>query len=169
MKTTERRKKLSAFKSKYSYREGFHIDKRFDAQVVGEMCEELSNTVGLTPKTLLDANRDEDTPLHDYFEWRDDVAAEKYREEQARYVIRSIIVIPDDIKPEVKAYCPVIVDGRPEFKHVETVIKSVDLTQQMLENAKKELFAFQIKYNALRNYVELSDVFTSIEKLRKED
>lgn len=160
---------MSAFKSKYSYREGFHIDKRFDAQVVGEMCEELSNTVGLTPKTLLDANRGEDTPLHDYFEWRDDVAAEKYREEQARYVIRSIIVISEDTKPEVKAYCPVIVDGKPEFKHVETVIKSVDLTEQMLENAKKELFSFQVKYNALRDYVELSEVFTVIDKLRKED
>ena len=157
---------MSAFKPKYSYKAGFHIDKRFEAQVVGEMCEELSNTIGLTPKTLLDANRNEDAPLHDYFEWRDDVAAEKYREQKAGYIIRSIIVVEEE-KPEVRAYVPVIVSGKNEFKHVETVIKSVDLTQQMLENAKKELFAFQVKYNNLREYVELAEVFTSIENLRK--
>lgn len=161
---------MSAFKSKYSYREGFHIDKKFDAQVVGEMCEELSNTVGLTPKTLLDANRDEDTPLYDYFEWRDDVAAEKYRESQAQYIIRSIVIIPDDCdKPEVRAYSSVVIDTKPTYEHIETIVKSADLTQQMLENAKKELFAFQTKYNALRNYVELSEVFTVIDNLRKGD
>lgn len=161
---------MSAFKSKYSYKEGFHIDKRFDAQVVGEMCENLSSTIGLTPKTLLDANRDQDAPLHDYFEWRDDVAAEKYRESQAQYIIRSIIIIPDEEnKPEVRAYSSVVVDSKPIYEHVETIIKSVDLTQQMLENAKRELFAFQTKYNALRDYVELSEVFTSINNLRKED
>lgn len=161
---------MSAFKPKYDYKAGVHINKRFDAQVVGELCEELSNTIGLTPKTLLDANRDEDTPLHDYFEWRDDVAAEKYREEQARYIIRSIIIVSEeDEKPEVRAYCPVIVDSNPEFKHIDTVIKSTDLTQQMLENAKKELFAFQVKYNSLRDYIELSEVFTSIENLREKE
>ena len=161
---------MSAFKSKYSYREGFYIDKRFDAQIVGEMCEELSNTVGLTPKTLLDANRDEDTPLHDYFEWRDYVAAEKYRESQAQYIIRSIVIIPDeDDKPSVRAYSSVVIDTKPTYEHIETIVKSTDLTQQMLENAKKELFSFQVKYNALRNYVELSEVFTSIEKLKEKE
>lgn len=161
---------MSAFKSKYSYREGFHIDKRFDAQVVGEMCEELSNTIGLTPKTLLDANRDEDTPLHDYFEWHDDVAAEKYRESQAQYIIRSIVIVPDEEnKPKVRAYGSVVIGTKPVYEHVETIVKSTDLTQQMLENAKKELYAFQTKYNALRNYVELSEVFTVIDNLRKGD
>ena len=158
---------MSAFKSKYSYKAGVHIDKRFDAQVVGEMCEQLSTTIGLTPKTLLDANRDDSEQLHDYFEWRDDVAAEKYREEQARYIIRSIIVVPDEEKPSVRAYCPVIINKKPEFKHIDTVVKDIDLTQQMLENAKRELFAFQVKYNSLREYAELSEVFTSIDKLKE--
>lgn len=161
---------MSAFKSRYSYKDGFHIDKRFDAQVVGEMCENLSNTIGLTPKTLLDANRDEDTPLHDYFEWRDDVAAEKYRESQASYIIRSIIIVSDEEnKPTVRAYNSVVIDTKPTYKHIDTIVKSVDLTQQMLESAKNELFAFQTKYNALRNYAELSEVFTVINKLRKDD
>lgn len=160
---------MSAFKTKYGYKEGFHIDKRFDAQVVGELCDELSNTIGLTPKTLLDANRDTDTPLHDYFEWRDDVAAEKYREEQARYIIRSIIVIEQENKPEVRAYSPVVINNKNEFKHIDTIVKSSDLTQQMLENAKRELYAFQVKYNALREYAELSEVFASIENLREKE
>lgn len=156
---------MSAFKPKYKFKEEARIKSQFDAQVIGEMCENLSNTIGLTPKTLLDANRDVDTPLHDYFEWRDDVAAEKYREEQARLIIRSIVVVEEQ-KPVVKAFCPVIIDKQNEFKHIDTVVKSADLTQQMLENAKRELFAFQTKYNALREYVELSEVFTSIDNLK---
>ena len=157
---------MSAFKPKYQFKDGAFKVANLDAQAVGEMCENLSSTIGLTPKTLLDANRADGTLLHDYFEWRDDVAAEKYREEQARYVIRSIIVVEEN-KPPVKAYCPVIVGKQRTFEHINTVVKSADLTAQMLENAKKELFAFQIKYSRLKDYVELSEVFTSIENLRK--
>lgn len=160
---------MSAFVPKYKFKETARINRSIDAQVVGEMCEELSNTIGLTPKTLLNANREKDTPLYDYFEWRDDVAAEKYREVQARHIINSIVVIEEKEKPEIKAYHSVVIQESREFKHVDTVCKSVDLTQQMLENAKKELFAFQIKYNALKDYVELSAVFTSIDNLRKEN
>lgn len=161
---------MSAFTCKYCYKEGFHIDKRFSAQVVGEMCEELSNTIGLTPKTLLDANRDMDTPLHDYFEWDNDVAAEKYREEQARYIIRSLVVIPQDTEPEVRAFQSIILENDDNvFEHVNTIVKREDLTAQMLEKAKKELYAFQTKYNSLRTYTELSEVFTSIDNLRKEE
>ena len=158
---------MSAFKPKYQYRDGFVI-RGIDAQTVGEECSRLSETIGLTPKTLLDANREVGTPLHDYFEWRDDVAAEKYREEQARYIIRSIIVIDEtEEKPPVKAYCPVVVEKQHKFEHIDTVVKNVDLRQQMLENAKRELFAFQVKYNKLKDFVELSGVFASIEKLKE--
>ena len=38
----------------------------------------------------------------------------------------------------------------------------------MLANAKRDLFAFQAKYNALRDYAELAEVFVSIENLKTE-
>lgn len=47
----------------------------------------------LTPKLVLDTARDPEHPLHSHFEWRDDVAAEKYRLDQARELIRSVRVV----------------------------------------------------------------------------
>lgn len=44
----------------------------------------------LTPANVVDAARAEDHPLHNRFEWNDDVAAEKWRLNQARQLIRVV-------------------------------------------------------------------------------
>lgn len=67
----------------YEWKEAAQI--KADAQKAGEMLENLEKTVGLTPKNLVEASRDESAPLHNEFEWNDTKAAEKYRETQAGY------------------------------------------------------------------------------------
>ena len=62
----------------YEFKKGSRIN--VDANIAGAMCEQLENSIGLTPKNLLDANRDEKAPLHNCFEWDDTEAAERYRE-----------------------------------------------------------------------------------------
>lgn len=47
----------------------------------------------LTPQAVVDAARRRSHPLHDYFEWNNEVAGEKYRLEQARALIRSVRVV----------------------------------------------------------------------------
>lgn len=44
----------------------------------------------LTPANVVEAARAEDHPLHSRFEWDNDVAAEKYRLNQARQLIRVV-------------------------------------------------------------------------------
>lgn len=61
----------------YEWKEAAQI--KADAQKAGEMLENLEKTVGITPKNLVEANRDESAPLHNEFEWNDTKAAEKYR------------------------------------------------------------------------------------------
>jgi len=46
----------------------------------------------LTPASVVDAARSEESPLHQYFEWDDSIAAEAYRQDQARELIRRIRV-----------------------------------------------------------------------------
>ena len=80
-----------------------------DPNIAAKVFEELSESVGLTPESLLDASRDEDAPLHKEFEWDDSVAAEKYRVTQAGHLIRSIVIqtVPesDEEKPTIiRAY-----------------------------------------------------------------
>jgi hypothetical protein len=60
----------------------------------------------ITPRMVVDAARDEDSPLHSYFEWDDAIAAEKYREMQARTLLRSVDlkVTKGTVKFDVSAY-----------------------------------------------------------------
>ena len=80
----------------YEYKIGMKLP--VSAQVAGEVCEELEQRNGLTPHNLVEVSRPKDAPTHDLFEWDDTVAAEKYREVQARQVIRLIVKVPEKSK-----------------------------------------------------------------------
>lgn len=97
----------------YKWKTGSVI--KADAQVAGEVCEGLKNTVGLTKKNLVDASRAEDAPLHNSFEWDDAVAAESYREEQAGYIIRSLTVSVHGRKGEKMERFAIHVDSKEEM------------------------------------------------------
>jgi hypothetical protein len=47
----------------------------------------------LTPQIVLDAAKRESHPLHEYFEWDDSIAAQAWRVEQARGLIRSVKLV----------------------------------------------------------------------------
>ncbi len=76
----------------YQWKDGAH--KSGDAQAVGSQLEaiRIANGGGLAPRDVVVDARKEDSPLHKFFVWRDPVAALKYREVQARELIRSIVV-----------------------------------------------------------------------------
>lgn len=46
----------------------------------------------IRPKDVVDAARDPTSPLHAHFDWQDSVAGEKWRLEQARELIRWVVV-----------------------------------------------------------------------------
>lgn len=65
-----------------------------NAQKCGEALEAIEAKNGeITPRLVVDAARESESPLHPCFEWDNSVAAEKFREDQARGVIRSIRVV----------------------------------------------------------------------------
>jgi len=59
---------------------------------VTERLQQLEREGRLSPNDVVDDARSPDSPLHDYFEWDDTAAAEKYRKVQARQLIRSVKV-----------------------------------------------------------------------------
>jgi hypothetical protein len=80
----------------YGYRSG-HGFREVSAQVVGETIDRMMETRGeITPAEVVEESRPANAPLHPLFEWDDSVAAEKYREDQARAVIRSYVIIVRD-------------------------------------------------------------------------
>ena len=132
-------------------------------RLVGEICEKLEKNGGLTAKRLVDESRPEDAPLHKEFEWDDATAAEAYREEQARYIIRSLIVQPEATKNEVvRAFFPMA--EHKVFESLPVILSDAKKTDALLDMAMRELKAFELKYSTLS---QLAPVFEAIEAIKK--
>lgn len=105
----------------------------------------------LAPALVVDSARDTTSPLHPCFTWDDTLAAEKYRENQARQVIRSIRVISvGDSDQATMVRCFVNVEGNDEEgrRYVATtrLVDDEQLFEQVRVQFLKELHAFEKRY-----------------------
>ena len=67
--------------------------KEKDAQVIGDSLATIREEHGkVTPRLVVDDATPDDAPLHPFFEWDNDSAADKYRLTQAQKIIRSVTV-----------------------------------------------------------------------------
>ena len=147
----------------YKCKDGARL--KTDAQTVGEICEKLERNGGLTAKRLVDESRPEDAPLHKEFEWDDATAAEAYREEQARYIIRSIVIQPEPTKNDVvRAFFPVA--EQKVFESLPVILSDAKKTSALLDMALRELKAFELKYATLS---QLAPVFEAIKNVKKNE
>ena len=127
----------------------------------GKVFEALESTVGLTPKTLLEASRPKEAVLHNEFEWDDSKAAESYREAQASYIIRSLCIVSDEFSAEpVRAVF--IINKEVGYQNTVAILSCKDDRENLLKQAKKELDVFIRKYNMLS---ELASVFDAVNSL----
>ena len=136
-----------------------------DPQAAGEQMRRLEETGCLTPKNLLDANREVGSPLHDDFEWDDNVAAEKYREDQAAYFIRQITVVEEGPSKEsvpVRAFVNTKVNDTRSYLSISRVLSDNELRANLLLKAKADMQVFKAKYESLE---ELSDVFRAMDEV----
>lgn len=142
----------------YKFKSGSHI--KADPQLAGAMLERLEAENNLTAKALVDANRPEDAPLHNEFEWNDSIAAEAYRENQARHIINCIEIVREEKEP-VRAFFS-ISRAESEYHHVDAIMKEEDKRQALLKQALSELVSFERKYRQLE---ELAAVFAAIDEV----
>lgn len=145
----------------YQWKPGARI--RVNAQIAGQMCQQLESEGRLSAKNLLDANRPEDAPLHHEFEWNDGKAAELYREQQARTIINSLIVLPDNAEP-VRAYFKIESVGNT-YQSIRTIMQKEDSRQALFDVALRELSAIRRKYDSI---TKLSAVWESIKAIESE-
>lgn len=128
-----------------------------DAQTAGEELERIYNERGeLSPKNVVDASRSEQAPLHVCFEWDNEKAAEKWREEQASRIISTITIVGENANTagrEVRAF----IHAQGSYHPLAVVVSDVDKTAEMLQNALKELSAFRKKYETLSQLAPLFD------------
>lgn len=134
-----------------------------DPQTAGEVCEALEREGNLTPGALVDASRDEDAPLHGYFEWDDEEAAERWRESQAGHIIRSVEVVAAGSTDPVRAFVNIDAgDAGRVYVNVEAALSMPDTRDEVLARALADLKAFERRYRQLE---ELTGVLAEIGKL----
>jgi hypothetical protein len=166
----------------FQFREGCHV--RGDAQVVGERLESIrAKQQALTPELVLADARAARSPLHQFFEWDDSIAAERYRLDQAGHLIRAVVVTfqQNDPEPErqvqltgvpaqphpparpVRAFLAIkSEDGEPGYVGTAEAMADPSMRQQVIAKAHAELDSVSRRYRELR---ELSEVFVALDRV----
>lgn len=123
-------------------------------QKIGEALGKIAASGGghLVPAAVVQAARDTKHVLHRHFEWVDKVAAEKYRLDQARSLIRCIHVESDDAESGVvRAFLSIREKTGVSYRSISDVMNSADLQQRILAQAEKDLLAFEARYQNLED------------------
>lgn len=145
----------------YQWKSGSYMSG--DAQVAGEVCEELCADGDLTPERLVDASRSEDAPLHGMFTWDDSRAAELWRRHEASRIIRCLVTVvtPDrqgygDEKVPVRSFVSIShEDASRKYERIDFVLRDESSRNAMLLDAKRDMLMFQKKYGHLAELVNI--------------
>ena len=147
------------------------------AQRYGERLEVLfeENDGIVTPDIVVDDARKEESPLHEYFDWDDAVAGDKWRKTQAGYLLRSIHVVikRDDGEEEDTRFTYNVTvteqdddeeepEERSVYVSVQTVLTDAEKRAQVIERAWKQLKSWQSRW---QQYKEFSKVFAAISEI----
>lgn len=148
----------------YQWKAGSHV--AIKAQVAGEELERIRthNNGRLESADVVEAARPEDAPLHPAFEWDDFKAAEAYRVEQAKYIIRHVDVVMEkkvgEAKP-IRAFVSVQRDDDRSYTSTAHALADPELRKQIVAAAWRELESWRARHAEL---VEFAKVFAVIEK-----
>ncbi len=123
--------------------------------------EEISSLKEITPQNVVDLARNENSVIHNDFEWNDTVAGEKYRLIQARKMIINFSIVTEDKESEPIRALQISTTVN-EYKPVEIILRNEDEYQSLLKRAKGELEAFRRRYQTL---TELEPIFEAMKQI----
>lgn len=113
----------------------------------------------LKAEIVVEESKDERSVLHKCFQWDDSKAAEAWRKEQARQLIKNIVVVITETQVSASFRALVNVSSsKSSFRSFVPLADAMDDTishKDLLFQAKKEMEAFISKFNSLN---ELSKV-----------
>lgn len=156
-------------------RVGFEAKQRLE-----ELAKE--NSCVLNPRVVVDDARNEDSPLHSYFDWNDGHAAEQWRLFQAGVLVRRIkvfIVKPEQTDRRVEVHLvrpdppsavatrrfvslPSQRNSAGGYMPVEHVLSDAEQRAELMRTAMRELRALREKYQILEG---LADVWAALDRI----
>jgi hypothetical protein len=130
------------------------VQCKVDVNIVNDEFVRIKKEKGsLTSRNLLDESTPEDAPVHPYFEWDNNKAADKHRLQQSRDLINGVLVIEvkEDNKTESKSeWVGINVEDMPKnekqyFSRDELSIES-DLKDKYLSELRTKIENIIAKY-----------------------
>ena len=144
------------------WKAGFESLYKADAQKVAEEIFSIGDSA--TPQAIVDKARDEATELHKCFTWDDTEAAGKWRQSEARQIVRLLVIkrpAEESKEPEVRVFYKTA--PNEGYKPVSLVLRKESEYLAMLHRALGELQAFQKKYTILSDHEELRRLIDTVE------
>lgn len=144
----------------FGFKSGRSI-KNCDPQSVGVELHRIRAEQGkLTAENVLDAAKDEASPLHAAFEWDDSEAARLHRLNQARRLITSIRVLNAPVDGPLAAFVNVRTpkEGRTYAPTTE-VLSDAELRVRFLIDARQKIEALERRY---AHFSEVADLLSRL-------
>lgn len=155
----------------YEFSEGarFQQGAHLNAKEVGKHLDMLrkQSKGELTPQDVLKDAKNNNSPLHSFFEWNEGKAAEQFRLQQARGLIRSVVAIYVDGKAKAvrsKAFVHIKESGAPHYRETSHAMSQAKTRNMVLQRAWSELMAWRKRYQDLKAFSELFDVMDEVVK-----
>jgi hypothetical protein len=139
------------------------------ANEVGQHLERLREQYKgeLTPADVVKDARNHNSPLHSFFEWNDGEAAEQWRLQQARGLIRAVVaVVVDNQEPakRIQAFVHVPDPEAPHYRATDHAMSQEKTRDMVLQQAWKEYRSWKKRYEHLE---ELAELFAAESKVLK--
>jgi len=145
------------------------------APVVGKAVHRIVRRYGrCEPEELVKAAEPEASPLHPLFDWDDKTAAGKWRNHQARNILRSIVIREE--RPEGESFeRPAFVsvghvaatqDAGGGYRPIDVVMADERFAEEAMREAMMHLRAFRRRYESLS---ALNPVWEAMEKVQAAD
>jgi len=145
-------------KKKFKARVGAPFSVK-DAQKIGEELEQIKEKEVLNPSNIVKRAKNQESILHQYFEWNDTEASEKWRLQQARNITNHVmeVIVIKGTKTEERAFFNVVVKNNENAENIYVSLAEAIKTPNYKKQILKEMEV------TLENLLRLIKLFSSME------
>lgn len=133
---------------------GFY--QRFDADKIGREFMKIKDENGdIHPAAVVAYARNPNSEMHNFFEWNNSAAAERYRNWQARNMIACItevkVTVKDKkvIREKVRLLFPVKRGTNRGYSYADEIKKDREKVQEIIANARSDMEAWMKTYDRI--------------------
>lgn len=170
MKDRPKRMTCGDMSSGEHHRMEYKTTDRLNKDVIDSILE-IKDKEGLTAEAIVEEARKKRSPLHNFFDWDDSVAAHKWRLQQARVLINEVKVVVENEEYFAFENVSVIVSTNENEQETaklyltrNEILSNKDLREQMLGRAWNALEYWRSQYG---NYEVFSPVTRAIDKVKE--